>query len=292
MKVSGCYTALVTPFENGKIAYSALSKLVENQISSGIAGLVPAGTTGESPTLSFDEHKKLIKSVIDTVNGRCQVIAGTGGNSTAEALELTKFAKDQGVDATLQVAPYYNKPTQEGLYRHFMTIADNVPLPIVLYNIPGRTGVSISLETIRRLCGNANIVAIKEASGSIDRVSDLVESCDLQILSGDDSMTLPMISVGAQGVISVASNLIPQEIKQLTDFALNENILKARTLHFRYYRLFTALFLETNPIPVKAALAMLGNIQEEYRLPLCTLSDLNRGTLMKVLEETGIYTKK
>ena len=289
MKVSGCYTALVTPFENGKIDYGALYELVESQIKSGIDGLVPAGTTGESPTLSFDEHKKLIKTVIDTVSGRCQVIAGTGGNSTDEASELTRFAKDQGADATLQVTPYYNKPTQEGIYRHFMTIADTIALPVVLYNIPSRTGTEIGIDTIERLSKNSNIVAIKEASGSIDRVSCLIDSCDLQVLSGDDTMTLPMISLGAKGVISVASNVIPKEIRQLTHSALDDDVSQARALHFQYHQLFTALFIETNPIPVKAALAILGKIKEEYRLPLCPMSDTNRKRLVNVLEENGIY---
>ena len=288
MRLRGCYTALVTPFENGKIAHSTLIDLVEEQLSANIDGIVPAGTTGESPTLSFDEHKQLLKTVIGAVKGRCQVIAGTGGNSTEEALELTRFAKDEGVDATLQVAPYYNKPTQEGLYRHFSTIADTTGLPMVLYNIPGRTGVDIGIDLIKRLAKNSNIVAVKEASGSVDRVSRLVNCCDLSILSGDDSMTLPMISVGATGVISVASNIIPKEILELTHSSINGEIARAQALHFKVYELLTSLFIETNPIPIKAAMAMLGKIREEYRLPLCTMTDENRVRLASVLKGMGI----
>ena len=288
MKVRGCYTALVTPFEDGKIAYSTLIDLVEEQIAAGIDGVVPAGTTGESPTLSFDEHKQLLRTVIKTVNGRCQVIAGTGGNSTDEALELTQFARDEGASATLQVVPYYNKPTQEGLYRHFSAIADSVDLPIVLYNIPGRTGVEITIETTKRLSRNSNIIGIKEASGNIDRVSQLINNCDISVLSGDDSLTLPMSSVGAVGVISVIANVIPKAMGELTHAAINDEISKARNLHFMYYPLMSTLFIETNPIPVKATMAILGKIREEYRLPLCAMKDLNRAHLARILKDIEI----
>ncbi len=286
MKLRGCYTALVTPLKNGQICYSALKELIEEQIEAKIDGLVPVGTTGESPTLSIDEHKKVIEITIETVKNRCPVIAGTGGNSTAEALELTQFAKESGADATLQVTPYYNKPTQEGLYCHFSKIADDVGLPIVLYNIPGRTGIEIKLDTLLRLGKNSNIIAVKEAGGSVDRVSQIKsQDNDITILSGDDMLTLPMIAVGAEGVISVASNLIPEEMLKLTHDALSNNYTDARIRHLRLHKLFSILFIETNPIPIKAALAYFGKIQEEYRLPLCNMSKENKGLLIQRLDE-------
>ena len=288
MECKGCYTALVTPFENGKICYSAVKDLIEEQITSGIDGLVPVGTTGESPTLSLSEHKELVKFVVENVNRRCTVIAGTGGNSTSEAVELSQAAKDDGVDATLQVAPYYNKPTQEGLYRHFATIADTVGVPIVLYNIPGRTGINIGMEVIKRLVENGNILAIKEASGSLDFASALLSETNIQVLSGDDSLTLPLIAIGANGVISVASNLIPKSMSELTHSALNGEFNHARSIHLRYYKLFSTLFIETNPIPIKAALAHAKKIREEYRLPLCPMSTENRNKLSTVLAQLNV----
>ncbi len=288
MNLNGAYTALITPFNSREVDHALIRDLVNEQLDSGIDGLVPVGTTGESPTLSFDEHKKVIETVVDVVAGRCNVVAGTGGNSTAEALELTRFAKEVGADASLQVTPYYNKPTQEGLYRHFSTIADEVDLPIVLYNIPGRTVVEIQFSTILRLARHENIVAIKEATGNVDNASRILASCDLQVLSGDDSLTLPMMAVGATGVISVASNLIPREIAEMTRLALDGDIVGARSIHFRFYPLFSVLFVETNPIPVKAALAAMGRINEEYRLPLCPLSAENREELVEVLRQTGV----
>lgn len=288
MQLKGVYTALVTPFSSGKVDYAKLRELIELQIAGGVDGIVPAGTTGESPTLSFDEHRKLIAEVIKTAAGRCTVIAGTGANSTAEAVELTRHAKAAGADATLQVTPYYNKPTQEGLYRHFSTVADEVGLPVVLYNIPGRSGVPIAIDTVARLSGNANIIAVKEAGGSAERVSQILDVCGITVLSGDDALTLPMMAVGAQGVISVASNIIPAQLKEMVDAFAAGNTARALELHLEYYCLFRDQFIETNPIPIKTALAMAGIIREEFRLPLCEMSDANRTKLAASLKRCGI----
>ncbi|MDD3117550.1 MAG: 4-hydroxy-tetrahydrodipicolinate synthase [Victivallales bacterium] len=288
MELRGVYTAMVTPFRNGAVDFSRLEELVDMQIDGGVAGLVPVGTTGESPTLSVQEHMKVIETVIKRVAGRCQVIAGTGANSTSEAIEFTLEAKKFGADATLQVTPYYNKPTQEGLYRHFSAIADAAGLPVVLYNVPGRAGVPISVETIVRLSRNANIIAVKEAAGSVDRVSQILDACDITVLSGDDSLTIPMMSVGARGIVSVASNLIPAEVcAMVTAFARGE-VDKAMQLHRRYYPVYRDLFLETNPIPIKAAMAMKNMLEEEYRLPLCQMSEANRAKLQATMEKCGI----
>ena len=227
MKFEGVYTALVTPFRNGEVDYEALKKLVELQVAGRVSGIVPVGTTGESPTLSPQEHLKVIETVIETAAGRCQVIAGTGANSTEEAVFLTSEAKAVGADATLQVTPYYNKPTQEGLYRHFSTVADKVGLPVVLYNVPGRSGVPIAEATVARLAKNPVIMAVKEAAGSVDRVSAILDLCDITVLSGDDSLTLPMMSVGAKGIISVSSNLIPGEMSAMVRAALEGDFAKA-----------------------------------------------------------------
>jgi len=262
--------------------------LVEFQIQGNVAGIVPVGTTGESPTLSCKEHLKVIETVIEVANGRCQIIAGTGANSTEEAIELTIEAKKLGADATLQVSPYYNKPTQEGLYRHFSVIADKVGLPVMLYNVPGRSGVTIAETTVARLAKNPRIVAIKEAAGSVDRVSAILDLCDIAVLSGDDSLTLPMMSVGATGVVSVASNLIPAELTEMVESYANGNIAEALKLHQKYYGLFRDLFIETNPIPVKAAMAMTGLLHEEYRLPLCEMSEANREKLLATVKKCGL----
>lgn len=288
MQLQGVYTALVTPFTNGEVDYAKLRELVELQIAAGVDGIVPVGTTGESPTLTFDEHHKLIDEVIKTADKRCTIIAGTGANSTDEAIELTKHAKAAGADASLQVTPYYNKPTQEGLYRHFSTVADETGLPIVLYNVPGRSGVPIAAETVARLSKNANIVAVKEAAGSAERVSQILDLCDITVLSGDDALTLPMMAVGAKGVISVASNIIPAEMKAMVDAFAAGNVQKALELHLKYYCLFRDQFIETNPIPIKTALAMTGVINEEFRLPLCEISEANRAKLAASLKRCGI----
>jgi 4-hydroxy-tetrahydrodipicolinate synthase len=288
MQLQGVYTALVTPFSNGEIDYAKLRELVELQIAGGVDGIVPVGTTGESPTLNCLEHQKLIDVVIKTADKRCTIIAGTGANSTSEAIELTKHAKVAGAEASLQVTPYYNKPTQEGLYRHFSTIADETGMPIVLYNVPGRSGVPIAIDTVARLSKNENIVAVKEAAGSSERVSQILDVCDITVLSGDDALTLPMMSVGAKGVISVASNIIPGVMKEMVDAFAAGNMARALELHLKYYCLFRDEFIATNPIPIKTALAMAGIINEEFRLPLCEISDANRSTLAASLKRCGI----
>ena len=288
MKIQGLYTALVTPFRNGAVDYDRLTKLVEMQISYGVDGISPVGTTGESPTLSFEEHERVIATVVQLVNGRCKVLAGSGANSTAEALHLTRHAKADGADFSLQVAPYYNKPTQEGLYRHFATIADSCDIPIVIYNVPGRSGVSVSAETIARLAKNHNVAGVKEASGSVDRVSEILDLCDIPVLSGDDALTVPMMSVGAVGVVSVASNIIPKEMKQLVDLCSAGAFDQARAMHRKLYKFFKAMFVETNPIPVKAGMAIRGLLDEEYRLPLCPPSDKNREFLRQILADIPV----
>lgn len=282
MELQGVYTAIVTPFSEGAVDYGKFAELVEMQIEGGVDGIVPVGTTGESPTLSVEEHMKVIETAVKVAKKRCKVMAGSGANSTVEAIELTNYAKFAGADCSLQVAPYYNKPTQEGLYRHFSTVADECGLPIVLYNVPGRTGISIAPETIARLAGNANVIGVKEAGGNAERVSEILSLCNINIMSGDDSLTLPMMSLGAKGVISVASNFIPKLIKTMVESCRTGDFATALKIHNRCYRLFKHLFIESNPIPVKAAMAMLGMIREEYRLPLCEMSEKNR----KILEET------
>lgn len=288
MNLSGCYTALATPFRNGEVDYVALRQTVQRQIAGGITGLVPVGTTGESPTLNFAEHNKVIAFVAELAAGKCQVIAGTGANSTAEAIELSKFAASVGVDATLQVTPYYNKPSPEGLYRHFCTVADASGLPVVLYNVPGRTGRDIPVDLIARLSRHPLMVAVKEAGGCVDRASAILDACEITVLSGDDSLTLPMMAVGAQGVISVASNVIPGEVCAMVKAALDGDYAEARTMHRRLFPLFRDLFLESNPIPVKAALADLDLIKEEYRLPLCEISSANREKLRQTMKTLGL----
>jgi 4-hydroxy-tetrahydrodipicolinate synthase len=287
MLLSGCYTAIVTPFRNGQVDYKALGDLLSRQLAGGVSGVVPVGTTGESPTLSFKEHNEVIEFVAQETAGRCQVIAGTGGNSTSEAIELSKFAASVGVTATLQVTPYYNKPTPEGLYRHFCAVAEASGIPAVLYNVPGRTGREIPVETIARLAAHPLMVAVKEAGGSVERVSAIQNLCDITVLSGDDSLTLPMMVLGARGVISVASNIIPAEVSELTKLALAGDFAGALALHRRLYPLFTDLFLESNPIPIKAVMAEAGLIAEEYRLPLCEMSAANRQRLLATWQKLG-----
>ena len=288
MELNGVFTAIVTPFSKGKVDYGKLTELVEMQLAANIDGIVPVGTTGESPTLTVDEHLKVIETVIKTASGKCQIIAGTGANSTAEAVHLTKMAKDVGADATLQVTPYYNKPTQEGLYRHFSAVADECELPVVLYNVPGRSGLAIAVETIQKLSSNPYIVCVKEAGGSAERVSAIKNLCDITVLSGDDSLTLPMMSLGATGVISVASNNIPAEVKAMVDAWRDGNIETALQLHNKYYRFFCDIFIETNPIPIKAAMASKGLIAEEYRLPICPMASENRKILLATMNSAGI----
>lgn len=284
MSIQGLYTALITPFSHGTVDYGKLKEIVEMQIAGGVDGILPTGTTGESPTLSVEEHLDVIEKVIEYANGRCKIMAGTGANCTEEAIRLTRRAKAMGADSCLQVTPYYNKPTQEGLYRHFSKIADDCGLPSVLYNVPGRTGVAIAADTIARLASNPNIVAVKEAGGSVERVSEILNLCDITVMSGDDSLTVPMMAVGAKGVISVASNIYPAELKKMVDFCAAGNFAEGLKLHRRFYSLFKHLFIESNPIPVKAAMAMMGLIEEEYRLPLSPISEKNRAILAETLK--------
>src|SRR6202012_1370643 len=272
---TGTYTAIVTPFRGGELDEAALERLIKFQIKGGVDGIVPVGTTGESPTVSYEEHIKIIQLSVKYAAGKVKVLAGTGGNSTSEAEYLTKAAEEAGADGSLQVAPYYNKPTQEGLYQHFSAIAKNTKLPIMLYSIPGRCGIEIRVDTAKRLAADyKNIIGIKEAGGNADRVSQLRAALGpkFEIMSGDDSLTLPFLSVGADGVISVASNVIPKEVSQMVRAFARGDAKKAAALHARYYPLFKDLFIETNPTPVKAALAMMKVIEEEYRLPLVPMN--------------------
>jgi len=284
----GTFTALVTPFRNGSIDVSAFQTLSETQIAAGISGVVAIGTTGESPTLSHDEREQLIRLTVATANKRCLVIAGTGSNATEHAVADTKMAEKLGADGVLLVAPYYNKPSQEGLFRHFKAIAESASLPIILYNIPGRCSVDINPETVVRLAKECrNIVSIKEASGSVERVSDLRRRLpeSFTILSGDDSLTLPFMSVGATGVVSVASNLFPAEVCALVRACESGDFKSAATLHRKLLPLFKALFIEPNPVPVKTALGWRGAMSGEVRLPLCEMSEANQASLRKTLEE-------
>ena len=287
MKLQGTITAMVTPFgKDGAVDYGRLAEFVDWQCESGVEGLCPVGTTGESPTLDHAEHHKVIEETIKFAKGRVKIIAGTGANSTAEAISLTKAAI--GADACLQVTPYYNKPNPEGLYRHFMTVAD-LGLPVVLYNVPGRSGREIPLDVVARLSSHPMIVAIKEAAGSVERVSAIKARCpDLTVLSGDDSLALPMISVGAAGVISVASDVMPKEISDFIRTALAGDMAAARALHLKYYNLFHDLFIDTNPVMVKEALALMGKIDLVYRLPLCETTAANRAKIAETLKELGV----
>ncbi len=291
MLLKGAMTALVTPMRDGRVDYDRLAANVAFQIAEGIDGLVPVGTTGESPTLSHDEHDKVIDTVVEAAGGRVPVIAGTGSNATSEAVRLTKHAKQVGADASLQVNPYYNKPTQEGMYRHFMVIADAADMPMVLYNIPGRCGVAMTAQTIARLAKHPNVIAVKEATGSLDMASEIAHLCDPEkftILSGDDTLTLPLISVGGKGVISVLSNLLPARVKAIADAALNGDFVTARRLHLDLFPVFKAMFIETNPIPIKTAMKLAGMDTGELRLPMCEMSDDNCATLEKILKAEGV----
>jgi 4-hydroxy-tetrahydrodipicolinate synthase len=284
---TGCHTAIVTPFRRGAVAYDELRRLVEFQIKGGIDGLVPVGTTGESPTVTHEEHLEIIRCTIEAAHGRVPVIAGTGSNSTQEAIAMTEAADAAGADGLLLVAPYYNRPTQEGLFRHFSALAEVTDKPIVLYSIPGRCGVEISVGVVERLRAKYPHVAhIKEAGGSVDRVDQLISALGdaVTVLSGDDSLTLPFMAVGAKGVISVVSNYFPREVARLSALALAGEYAKARALHRRLYPLFKAFFIESNPAPVKLAMARAGIIgSEEVRLPLCPLTAASRHALLAAL---------
>lgn len=281
----GTYTAIVTPFnKGGGVDFGALRALIDVQARAGVDGIVPVGTTGESPTLDYAEHSQVIDAAVQASRGRMKVIAGTGANSTVEAVELTRHALASGADGTLQVTPYYNKPNQEGLYRHFSAVAE-LGLPVMLYNIPGRTGREIAVETVIRLVKHPKIVGVKEAGGSVERVSAILSRCRTTVLSGDDSLTLPMMAVGAKGVISVASNVAPKAVVRMVRLASEGNFDEARKIHLHYYSLFCDLFIDTNPVPVKAAMAMMGQIEEVYRLPLCSMSEPLKKQLRKTLKE-------
>jgi len=288
---TGTYTAIVTPFRDGAVDEKALERLVKAQVRGGVDGIVPVGTTGESPTVDYDEHIRIIELAVKFSAKRLKVLAGTGGNSTSEAIYLTKNAEKVGADGSLQVAPYYNKPSQEGLFQHFAAVARETRLPIVLYSIPGRCGVEVAVDTVARLAKECrNIVGIKEAGGNADRVTQLRAATGqkFEIMSGDDSLTLPFMSVGAQGVISVASNVIPAQVSRMVRAFARGRTAEAMRLHHKYYPLFKNLFIETNPVPVKAALAMMGMIEEEYRLPLIRMNPKNREILAKTLVQCGL----
>lgn len=288
---TGLYTALITPFRNGKIDYDAAGTLIERQIEGGVDGIVPMGTTGESPTVSFAEHKEFIRKVVEIVAGRVKVMAGTGSNSTSEAVCLSQSAQENGVDSLLLVNPYYNRPTQEGLIRHFSEIARSVKIPVVLYNIPGRTGVNFLPESIKTLVEACdNVVAIKEATGDISQMMRVIELCGerLTLLSGDDNLLLPVLSIGGRGVISVLSNLLPADVKKIITLFDDGKIDDARTLFYRLLPLCRAMFLETNPIPVKRAMELLGLCSGEIRLPLTSMRAENTEVLINAMKEYGI----
>jgi 4-hydroxy-tetrahydrodipicolinate synthase len=286
----GAMVAIVTPFKNNEIDEEAFRELIEFQIDNGTDAIVPCGTTGESATLSHEEHDRVIEITIDAVKKRVPVIAGTGSNNTAEALRLTKHAYEAGADGVLLVCPYYNRPTQEGLYQHFKTIAQEVPIPIILYNIQSRTGVNLLPETVARLSKIKNIVGIKEASGSIKQMSDVINLCgpEFAVLSGDDIFTLPLLSIGGSGIISVVSNIAPADMAAMVDAFWAQDFEKAKQLHYKMSPLIDALFLEVNPVPVKAALALMDKIKLEYRLPLCNMSEGNFAKLKNVMKQYGL----
>lgn len=292
MKIQGLYTAIITPFRNNEVDYDAFRKLIDAQAAAGVDGIVPVGTTGESPTLTHAEHMEVIAKAIEFAAGRMKVIAGTGSNSTTEAIVMTQEAAKLGADGTLQVCPYYNKPSQEGLYRHFKAIAECSPLPIVLYSIPGRSGIEIAVDTAARLAKDCpTIVAIKEAGGSVDRVNQLAQALpeDFAILCGDDGLTVPFISCGAVGLVSVTSNVAPAEMKALVDAAMSGDGKKALALQKQYYPLMKGLMsLDTNPVPIKAALALRGDISWEIRLPLAPLAEEKHAKLAALLKQFNL----
>jgi 4-hydroxy-tetrahydrodipicolinate synthase len=286
----GIYTALITPFRDGEVDFAALGKLIERQVEGGVDGLVPCGSTGESATLSHDEHEQVIDFTLEKANKRVKVIAGTGSNSTRETIRLTRFAKEHGADGSLLIAPYYNKPTQEGLYAHYAAVAEAVDLPQLVYNIPGRCAVNILPETLARLARHDNVVGVKEASGSLDQISRVVELCgpDFNVISGDDTLTLPILAVGGRGSIAVISNLLPKRFGELVRAGLAGDFAKARQLHYALLPVMRSLFLEGNPAGIKSALALTGACSEELRLPLTKQSDANRDILKRALEQASV----
>ena len=285
---TGSIVAMVTPFKNGAVDYDKLGELVDYHVENGTNAIIPCGTTGESPTLSHTEHGEVIGKVIETANGRIPVIAGTGSNNTSEAISLTRHAKEAGADGSLLITPYYNKPTQQGLYDHYKAILEEVDIPIIIYNVPSRTGVSISPETVARLSEFDNIVAIKEATGDIDQASQILTLCDITVLSGDDSLTLPIMSIGGKGVVSVLANILPREVSELTASIAKGDIKNSQKLHRSLFPLCKAMFIETNPIPVKTAMKLLGRLNGEMRLPLSKMSDKHEEQLKEVLNNHGL----
>ncbi|PIQ87686.1 MAG: 4-hydroxy-tetrahydrodipicolinate synthase [Candidatus Omnitrophica bacterium CG11_big_fil_rev_8_21_14_0_20_43_6] len=287
----GSIVAIVTPFKNGKIDEKRLRDLIDFQVGHGTSGIVPCGTTGESATLDFEEHEAVIRITIEQAKKRVPVIAGTGSNSTQEAIMLTRQAEASGADASLQVSPYYNRPTQKGLYEHFKAISQSVKIPIILYNIAGRTGVNIDPETIAKLARDCkNIVAVKEASGNLDQMSRIKQLCpkEFDLISGDDGLTLPVLSIGGTGIISVVANIVPQDVADLVSAFAKGNLKKAQELHYKLLPLIKAVFLETNPIPVKTAMGLLGMCEPGLRLPMCSMSEDNLGKLKKALKDYGL----
>ena len=287
----GSFVAMVTPFRNGKVDEAKLRELVELHVANGTDGLIPCGTTGESPSLHHDEHRRVVEIVVEAARGRIRVVAGTGSNSTAEAIDLTKHAERAGAAGALVVNPYYNKPTQEGLYRHFRAVAESVAIPILVYNIQSRTAVNVETDTMARLARDVrNIVGVKEASGSLDQMSQVIAACgpDFSVLSGDDNITLPLLAIGGSGVVSVIANIVPRETADLVHAALDGDWKRARDLHYRLFPLARAAFLETNPIPIKEAMAMAGMIEPEFRLPMCRMSDANREKLRAILKSYAL----
>ncbi len=291
IRFQGCITAMITPLnEDGSVNYEGLAKNTEFQIENGISGLVPLGTTGESPTIHDDERERIIKTVVQAANGRVPVIVGTGTNSTEKTIKYTKQAKMLGADAALIVSPYYNKPTQEGLYQHFIAAATGGELPIIVYNILGRTGVNIETATLKRIAEHRNIIAVKEASGNIAQMMDVLNELppEFMVLSGDDNMTLPLMSLGGKGVISVVSNLLPKQLSEMCQFGLEGDFEKAKQIHFELLPIFKTAFIETNPIPIKAAMNMAGMPAGPCRLPLCKMMPQNEEKLRKVVEKYGL----
>ncbi len=287
----GAIVAIVTPIKNDRIDYDAYKKLIDFQITNKTNGILTCGCTGEPATLSYDEHKDLIKFTVEYVNKKVPVIAGTGSNNTKEAIELTEYAEKVGADGALLITPYYNKPTQKGLFLHYKEVAKQVSLPIILYNVPSRTGISIAPETVAELSEIKNIVGIKEASGSLDQVSKiltLIKREDFVVLSGDDSLTLPIMAVGGKGVVSVASNIVPYQVSQMVEYALKGNYEKAREIHLKLFPIFKILFIETNPIPVKTCLSLMGMINPEWRLPLTGPSEESFEKIKKTIKEFGL----
>jgi 4-hydroxy-tetrahydrodipicolinate synthase len=286
----GISTAIITPFRDGDIDESALRTLIERQIDAGVNGLVPCGSTGESATMSHQEHARVIEITVSAVGGRVAVLAGTGSNNTREAIDLTQRAKDAGADGALLISPYYNRPTQDGIYEHYKAIAEQTGFPLVVYNVPGRTGSNILPGTLARLAGIDHVVGVKEACGDIGQIAEVIDQCPdgFAILSGDDSLTLPLVALGGHGLIATSANVAPVEMTQLVRACLDDDMQRARALHYKLLPLFDALFCETNPIPTKAALALMGLIGPEIRLPLVDMTEANRERLQVVLKELGL----